>query len=994
MSRFHLVLALTLAALAGALPGPSRAQTAERGLLEGMASHDGQPVGGALIHATDRVSGQRYTVRSGTDGTFRFIPLLSGDYDLRVEKLGYRPVVLPGVRVPASQVVALDVRLQSTTPPVVAVDTLFLPGGGRLPVPGGGRRFGELETQSVPHFDQTYGELARASSRAGAEGSVEGLPRRLTGLSVDGFTHRSALHPDLRGPVDSDPLLALPFLDGAELLLGPSPRVWPTVPGPVLRMQTTRGTPLPTGKIRALYGTFRETTAPLIDGNDAGRDDIQGGGIFRGTLIRDTVSYGTGVWLRNSELPVRPSFTDASLADALRPLSPPGVDLAAYRVGALREDVGGSAYGRLDWRLGSSSALSVVGAGGVLRGDAKIGRDRPGLLSVDRESLLAGLALSSRISPRVLSETRIGLDASGSDFRKAEGDGARVPTTRLVGSSAVLGTDPRLPGQFQQWTLDLQQRLQLRTGAHLLEAAAGVAISGHSQTYAFGRSGVFTYGDVARMAAGQGEYWETTGGLPSTSFNLHRYSLLLSDLWSPARGLQVEFGMRATLETLPRDELRPVSQWTELTGIDNRSFDDSRTYLNPHVSFLWNVRNRFEWLVHGVVSSVQEGVEPWVVAEALTQTGSVLTRRGFGDLGAWPTEPGTGVAPVIGPRLTLLSEGFQAPRTNRFGLGITRGLTDGMAVHLEATYRETDNLPVREDLNLPLALASDQYGRAVYGILQKAGPLVAPSPGSNRRFDGFDAVYRISSAGSSEYWGLSLGLERRSAGILDFFAEYTLSSTRDNIPGFGGSTVWTGEDLPALVDRNRNPWRHSTSVLDAPHRVALAARLQAQGRVQPSLTVLYRFASGVPFTPGFPAGVDVNGDGSGLNDPAYVDDTLPGMGDLLTRWPCLRPQVGDFADRNSCRLDSRHSLAVRGALGFASGRRFTGGLFAEVIGLLDDRTGPVNTALYVVDPDAPLVRDPAAGTVTLPLSVNPEFGEPINDFTIGPHIRVGIYVSY
>ena len=93
-------------------------------------------------------------------------------------------------------------------------------------------------------------------------------------------------------------------------------------------------------------------------------------------------------------------------------------------------------------------------------------------------------------------------------------------------------------------------------------------------------------------------------------------------------------------------------------------------------------------------------------------------------------------------------------------------------------------------------------------------------------------------------------------------------------------------------------WARGRSDFDAPHRFTLGSEFGFRGI---RLAAFYRGQSGLPFTPGFRYGQDMNGDGSFRNDPAFIDDQVVGVTDLLSQWDCLRNQVGRFAQRNACR---------------------------------------------------------------------------------------------
>ena len=160
------------------------------------------------------------------------------------------------------------------------------------------------------------------------------------------------------------------------------------------------------------------------------------------------------------------------------------------------------------------------------------------------------------------------------------------------------------------------------------------------------------------------------------------------------------------------------------------------------------------------------------------------------------------------------------------------------------------------------------------------------------------------------------------------------------------------------------------------------------------LAGFYRFQSGFPFTPGFRDGVDANGDGSFNNDPAFVDDAIAGTGDLFNEWECLRVQVGRFARRNSCRGDPIQTLDVRVVLRAFEARGYSVELVADGVNLLDPEVAELDRALYLVDASGALVTDPVLAETTVPLLVNPNFGQPVRGLSTGRFFRVGLRVGY
>ncbi len=349
--------------------------------------------------------------------------------------------------------------------------------------------------------------------------------------------------------------------------------------------------------------------------------------------------------------------------------------------------------------------------------------------------------------------------------------------------------------------------------------------------------------------------------------------------------------------------------------------------------------------------------------------------------------------PLAGRRLTLLGPDFDPPRTGRASLGVTRLLPDGTALHVAGNYRLTDNLPRRDDLNRTLApTAQDQHGRPIYGTLVKQGSLLGVEPGSNRRFSEFDLVSALNADGFSRYWGATVAVERQTGGLLDLLAAYTYSQVRDDwLSTLGGGPE---RELNPFADGlNGIDWADGVGDFDAPHQAVVGVQFRfPQALAGTRLAALYRFRSGRPFTPGFRDGVDVNGDGSGLNDPAFIDPAIPGIDELLQKWDCLADQEDQFAERNSCRGPDSRVLDVRFALGLVEVQGQPVEIVLDGLNLLDTDTGVRDRALFLIDRQADLVTNPD-GSITLPLVVNPNFGEALIRRSSGRVFRIGIRVG-
>ncbi len=370
-----------------------------------------------------------------------------------------------------------------------------------------------------------------------------------------------------------------------------------------------------------------------------------------------------------------------------------------------------------------------------------------------------------------------------------------------------------------------------------------------------------------------------------------------------------------------------------------------------------------------------------------------MVRRGIGDVSGWPTVPNGGLSSITGPRLALLGPDFEAPRTVRLGGGISRALNSQTALHVSASYRHTDFLVRRADLNRNSVIATDQHGRSIYGTLAKERSLLASLPATNRRFPNFDLVSALNPDGFSDYTDFTASLERTLATSARLFASYTFSTTTDN--WLGGRGGGPDDQLSPFPDSlNGIDWADGTSDFDIPHRIVVGAEFGLPIGVGSSLSAFVRSQSGRPFTPGYRDGVDANGDGSARNDVAFVDQSITGVSDLFADWDCLQSQVGQFAERNVCRAPWLTRVDISLSIGLTQIGGNDVSIVIDGLNLTDPSDGVPDRALYLIDPNGTLQTDPVSGSVTVPLIANPNFGVPLIRRGFGRVIRIGARINY
>lgn len=968
------------------------AQSLTLGDLRGVVvDSSGVAISGALVTLTDAVGGHQRTISVPGSGVFGFTFLPSGPYQVLAEQIGYRPVHVRGVRVGPGQRRTVAVTLPLDSLPVTRIDTVWWTGPAYASDPGAKLGLPRELFQRFATDRQALAGFDGFASVSDQEWGLEGLPGASTGVVMDGLPYDLARSPSLPLADPLGPAFPLVALEEMAAQVSPLDVEWGEFAGGALAGITRRGT---RGFSVQAYGDWSPgalSDSRFFDPASLDQQTFLGGLVLAGPLLQDTAGFVVGVGGERVDVPQAPfwSGSDAEVAIAAVALDSAGQSLAQYLAPRVvrRERVGG--FGRFSWLLTPKNLLDAWVSGGRLTDmEPEVGgRAAPSLGSrATGTDVTAGVSVSSRLGERAHNEFRIGFATSSREYFAGP-----LPAT-FFGVGAAVGTDATVPGRFELTSVRLRDALHADLGAHRLKIGLGATFSTYDQTYAFGTGGQFFFSDAGGLAARRGAYYGVDGAPSAAQFSAPELSAFLQDRWEVANGFTFLVGLRYDLELLPRSSIPRSQAWLDQTGLANDSIPRSRGTWSSRIGFAWRVGASEDWQVRGGVGTYHGRVDPGLLAEVITQTGRNTVRRGVGGLGAWPDAPDAIAAPEVGARLTLLGPDFEPARSVKASLGIARRLGRAGLIEGSLNVRHTDFIPRRHDLNRPLGTTGqDQYGRPLYGTLAKEGSVVAAGPSSPRRFSGFELVSALDPDGYSDYWGVTLRWVQPAGRFLRLYAGYTYSRTTDNwLSGQYGGPYAELTPFPDSLDGR--DWASGTSDLDIPHRVTAGLELRPLGSNGLTVAARYRWRSGATFTPGFAAGVDANGDGSFTNDPAFVDDTLPGAADLLAAASCLRPQVGQFADRNSCRDPSAGTLDLR--VGIAPMRRYPVEVWIEGFNLTEPEQGVWDHALYAVDPATPLSVDAVSGQVTVPLVANPNFGRPMTLRTPGRTIRVGLRVNH
>lgn len=983
-------VAFSLACATLAWATPAATQSLISGEIAGsLRDPTGSPVGQVDVTLTAVATGVARGVIASRAGRYRVTLLEAGEYQLLVERLGYRPVRVLGVLVRPGAATDVSLTLTPAPPPVTHVDTVRFSAGG------GGSLNEWLPSVAVRRLPDETGEiadLAQLASRAGSDLATEGLPGSLSGFMLDGVRYRPARDPGLPAGQTDDGLAPLSSLEQAELVTRGADAEWTGVSGATLVGLSRTGTARLAPHLYVDGTGGQLSSSKYFDPGATPNSSFRGGVLLSGPIERDTAQFVLGIEGRRLEtpLPVYWGGTPGAVSIATVAQDLFATSLSRYLAPRVVTSDAAAAFGGVNWHVSPTSRLAIQARyARVNTTDPDLGAGpAPSLgATLDTRAFIAGATLSSELTTGLSQELRLGATVSTRAYGAAP-----LPVTTFVDVGSSIGSDPSLPGRFRRTTLEAGDAVHYALGAHELKFGVDLALNLYNQTYGYDQSGAYAFSGAGDFALRRGVFTQSLFVSPAARFSVPSYGAYAQDQWTALPGFTVLASVRYDRELLSHDKVVADTAWRRASGLDNTRFPSAVTKPSPRLGFTWELGREHSTAVYGTAGVYFDEVDPGLLGEAITESQGDTVRHGVGVLAAWPGLPDRAHAPATGTALTLLAPGFQVPRSGRASLGIWQALGSGLGLTLSGTYRHTDYLPRRVNLNrLSAPAAHDQYGRPLYGTLVQQGDLLTVQPGTNDRFAGFDLVSAIDADGYSDYWGATITLERHLEG-LHVLASYTYSHTTDNWLSGPGDPA--GQLSPFPDSLNGHDWAVGRSDLDIPHRVVLAAEVRAPVPLHPRFAVVYRYRSGAPFTPGFRPGVDANGDGGSTNDPAFIDAAVPGTQALLAQWDCLRGQVGRFVDRNACRDPAVESLDLRATVEVVRLGHLPFEIVADLLNVLESDVGVRDHALYLVDPTKALVTKATTGTVTVPLVANPAFGTVLVRQTPGRTLRLGVRMNY
>ena len=962
MIRHFLHLAAALAVvIAAAVPRPLAAQTVD--VIRGrVAGPDRAPIADVGVTVTSVSGNVNRQTRTDAGGRFTItFPGGDGDYFVTFQAIGYAPRRFEVKRVADEDFLVADATMQ----PVARLDAVEVT-AQRNPVsrrdanaPDVGGTDRAVNPAAVPP-DQ-IGDLAAMAAAMPGVTPVPGADGDLAGFSVLGLSpdqNNTALNGMNTG------LSNLPRDAATSVSLGsPYDVSRGGFSGAQLSVRTTPGTNLQ----RRTLSMLRD--APQLQWTDRaaralGQQYTNGslGGLVSGPIRYDKVFYNVSYQLgrRSSDLRTLLDAGPAGLRAAgvaadsvtrlLSLLNQASVPTTAGSMPGSRLSDQGIVFGSIDFTpptstSGQSLGLTFNGNWTAQRAASLQSVTELPSHSGDRTSWQGGAAArhSGYLKNVVLTETQLALNAGrtyATPYLSLPNGTVRVSSTFDDGTNSVqpvsFGGSSTMNTSQRTLTLGLMNQMSWFSlnNKHRLKLTSELRRESYDQDLTTNRLGTFAYNSLADLQANRPAVF-TRQLAPRTRTGEQLVAALsLGDSYRPKPGLQLQYGVRLDGN---RFGAAPATNAdvARLFGTPNDAVPN-RLYLSPRAGFSWTYGSAptvagFEGaarvpraVVRGGAGVFQNGTSPQLLGAALDNTGlpggvqqitcvgaaaPVPDWRLYGaDPSAIPTTCADGSAGSAfgndAPAVSLLARSYRTPRSVRSNLQWSGPvLTNRFALTVDGTYSLNLYQPSAVDLNFAAIrrfTLAEEGNRPVFvqpaSIVPATGAI---APGDARVSPLFSRVSEQRSDMRSESRQLSVSLA--PATFSTRFAwnlAYTFQRNRERTRGFTGTTAGSPLDVE---------W--SRSSFNPTHQVNYGLRYNVFNTVTVNWSGVLR--SGMPFTPQVFG--DVNGDGVGSNDRAFVFDPArasdpalaAGMQALLdggspTARDCLRAQLGRVAARNSC----------------------------------------------------------------------------------------------
>ncbi|HEY2291377.1 MAG TPA: TonB-dependent receptor [Thermoanaerobaculia bacterium] len=834
MSRRWGVRLLAVVLVLAWMPAVFAQSQATTGVIEGLVTDEsGGVLPGATVTLRNTETNFEKAVVTGADGSFRAVLLPLGPYRITVDLQGFAKVVREGTDLGVGQTIHLKIPLQvaaagevTVTAEAPVVETTRAEGSVRIDtksienLPNNGRNFLDY-TKMTPGVTTVQGP-------DGDELSINGQKGIQNNVSVDGADFNNPFFGEQRGgqrPAFTFNLDAVQEVvvvaDGANAEFGRSSSGFVNVVtrSGTNRLQGSAHTYFKNQSLTSRAETPEGGSAPKFD-----ESQTQAGFTLGGPLAPDKVFYFVSADYQRgrSTKQTDPARIEQRVVDYFASIGDPGENGPIDRTNDARV-----LLAKLDWQASEKNQFTLrytytwaEQANGTFDVDSW-GRSAN---AIEKDKSNAGTgSLISTLSSSLLNELR---------FQYAREDRPRPYDGPLIGgrplpdtafdfaNSYRFGMPFFIPVKYYDERYQFNDNLSVLRGDHALKGGVEYNYVSSNQTFIGFANGrfIFSSTDGFLNYTKNPNYVECSDGStsqvgtcpPGTSItgpvllylqqagaNGHSVvdagtqkipqkepAVFLQDDWQPRSNVTIQYGLRweAQIEPdvrTPPDQVffAPFIGKTVVTAAGPQTFPSDGTIPSdynmwqPRLGITWDPKGDGRGVVRATGGIFYARVPGLVLASTRSTNGtlgqsifrsSALTPI-LGPVPAYPNliPPSQIGAPFL-PDVFVFDKDFQNPRTTAGSLSYEREVTPGLALLVKGNYAKTDHLTRFVNRNDPLLGSPWSTG--------------LPPGGAN----GINTLTVVESRARSNYWGITLGANKRWTGRFQYQVYYTYGEDKSD----------------------------------------------------------------------------------------------------------------------------------------------------------------------------------------------------------------------
>lgn len=724
---------------------------------------------------------------TNAQGFFRAGELPVGQYELRVEVLGFSPYVNSAIMASIGRVVQVAVRL---TPARVQQQITV----SEQPPPIDSTQTTEATTidheriEESPVVTRNYLDfvlLAPQLTRSNIQGatggktaladsgfSFAGLRSRSNSLYIDGVENNDEFTGAARTELSPETVQEFQVVNNglsAESGGGASGPINVITKSGVNTLHGDAFVFVQNGALNARDPLTNETGAADLNRFRAGLS--VGGPVMRGRTFYYVASEQEGAHGDDSSL-ISPSVANAINgvlgSGAFSRIATRRVNPALFRTARAETELSG----RLDHQIRNKHSLLLKyaltnnrEAGDAFNTGGPVDPSGRGSSFIEDQGVTG--SLTSVLSNNALNSVRFQVSTRRAVLQTADQIGPEISIAGLIDFGRPYnGNEKRREDHYE-----LADVASLAKGRHLINFGGDLDWIHENVSAYDGFGAVYIFPTLDAFLSGGPDSYRQAFGNPSTHFATPKYSGFIQDHWAITKGLTIDAGIRYDFEHLPAQ------------------FKEDRNDLAPRIelayspSSQWALRAGFGIFFDRYLLAAVNGALVKNGPQAFEQVadGQAATQIFQSQLGGSAGNP----IPSIRPSIFTSDPNLQTSRSAIASAGIERLVTNNLTASATFLFARGVRLSRTRNANLlaPVLLTPDN-ARSL-GIPnpfpQQLGRLVFPPA---RLSPQFDDIYQWENHASSVYHGLSLSLNRRLSNEISFSGSYTFSKAIDDASDF------------------------------------------------------------------------------------------------------------------------------------------------------------------------------------------------------------------